>query len=526
MHLGDRYQSYAKLEIIFREYCEVTRTRYYKRDCRTIQYNTEGNTSALFRNPKLIYSKIKYVCIHSSDGKIVKPKRHIRKRENLKKQECPAYFFFRVTSCGKFMELVAMNTRHNHEKTYMSKKMRERLYDTSLNTIPIINIKNEEVEEIEAEDIDIDYLEAEEDMELEGNSEIEYIRVTYDQDDIGVNANSAEKDNLDCSSKYSDEMTAVTDYDVRTEIQSLKAPFNYSGMIAPVFTPFKNDRKCSLNMEMVPKYLKYLSDKGIRGILVNGTSGEGTAMSVHERKIVAEKWITCARDYQMHVMIQVGGAPLPDVLELTSHAEKFGADSLLCLPELYMKPTTNFQLLNYLKLVSEAAPNTPLLYYHIPMFSNVTLHMGKFLNEIKNEVPTFCGIKFTSNALDEGVDALKANDGCFEIFLGSDKLMLGAYSLGLRSSIATTFNIFPELGIKILDNFKQNNFTYAKETQDDLSAIVDIISKYGDWVSTMKQAMNMLTPINCGPVRQPLPGLSEKQVKEMNSQLEKYKNLL
>jgi len=46
-------------------------------------------------------------------------------------------------------------------------------------------------------------------------------------------------------------------------------------------------------------------------------------------------------------------------------------DSILCLPELYFKPTTPKQLIEYLEIVSEAAPKTPLLYYHIPMMTNV-----------------------------------------------------------------------------------------------------------------------------------------------------------
>jgi len=46
-------------------------------------------------------------------------------------------------------------------------------------------------------------------------------------------------------------------------------------------------------------------------------------------------------------------------------------DSILCLPELYFKPTTPKQLIEYLGIVSEAAPKTPLLYYHIPMMTNV-----------------------------------------------------------------------------------------------------------------------------------------------------------
>lgn len=53
------------------------------------------------------------------------------------------------------------------------------------------------------------------------------------------------------------------------------------------------------------------------------------------------------------------------------HAESLKVDALLCLPELYMKPKTSDELINYLSIVGKAAPNTPLFYYHVPMFSNV-----------------------------------------------------------------------------------------------------------------------------------------------------------
>lgn len=77
-------------------------------------------------------------------------------------------------------------------------------------------------------------------------------------------------------------------------------------------------------------------------------------------------------------MIQVGGAPMDDVIEMARHAESKGADALLCLPDLYFKPTNCQQLLNYLKIIGEAAPNTPLLYYHIPMMTNVNCEFLKF----------------------------------------------------------------------------------------------------------------------------------------------------
>lgn len=49
---------------------------------------------------------------------------------------------------------------------------------------------------------------------------------------------------------------------------------------------------------------------------MNGTSGEGMSMSVQERKAVTEAWVKAVETTKQHLMVQVGGAPLPDVIEL------------------------------------------------------------------------------------------------------------------------------------------------------------------------------------------------------------------
>lgn len=53
-------------------------------------------------------------------------------------------------------------------------------------------------------------------------------------------------------------------------------------------------------------------------ITVNGTSGEGMSMNVKERKLVTEAWVKAVETTNQHLMVQVGGAPLPDVIELVS----------------------------------------------------------------------------------------------------------------------------------------------------------------------------------------------------------------
>lgn len=51
---------------------------------------------------------------------------------------------------------------------------------------------------------------------------------------------------------------------------------------------------------------------------VNGTTGEGTSLSIDERKKVTEAWAAAVKVTKQHLMIQVGGAALKDVQELVS----------------------------------------------------------------------------------------------------------------------------------------------------------------------------------------------------------------
>jgi len=39
-------------------------------------------------------------------------------------------------------------------------------------------------------------------------------------------------------------------------------------------------------------------------------------MSIAERKLVVEAWVKAVEETKQHLMVQVGGAPLPDVIEL------------------------------------------------------------------------------------------------------------------------------------------------------------------------------------------------------------------
>lgn len=105
--------------------------------------------------------------------------------------------------------------------------------------------------------------------------------------------------------------------------------------------------------------------------LVNGTTGEGPSLCMSERVLLTERWATTCKQSKQTLMVQVGGAPMPQVLQMAKLAEDAGVNALLCLPDIYYKPANSDELIKYLAAVGKAAPKTPLLYYHIPSYTNV-----------------------------------------------------------------------------------------------------------------------------------------------------------
>lgn len=126
-----------------------------------------------------------------------------------------------------------------------------------------------------------------------------------------------------------------------------------------------------MDYTIIDAYAKYLKSKNVNGVLINGTTGEGQALSKEERCNLAVAWKLACTKYKITIMIQIGGAPIADVIDMAIHAEKIKADAVLCLPELYFKPKTEVDLVRYIGTVAKYCPKTPFFYYHFPKSSSV-----------------------------------------------------------------------------------------------------------------------------------------------------------
>lgn len=272
---------------------------------------------------------------------------------------------------------------------------------------------------------------------------------------------------------------------------------------------------------MIDKYAAWLKQRGVNGVLVNGTTGEGVCQRVDERKRNFEEWLSSCRKYDMKCMVQVGGTAITSVHDLAEHAEEKGADAVLCLPDLFFKPLCEEDLVDYLQKVAVHCPTRPLFYYHFPAFSKVnciqnaiflcllrrnsvffflfSVWMPRLCDLADKQIPSFNGIKFSNSDLNECVACLKPDR---KVFFGSNTVFLGALAQGIDSGILVSLNVFPELAVDIFAAVRENRWADAQATQ------LELTKRFNQFGGALKDEFNRVnSEFECGPARKPLLNL-------------------
>lgn len=106
-------------------------------------------------------------------------------------------------------------------------------------------------------------------------------------------------------------------------------------------------------------------------VSVNDRIGEGMSLTCSERMKVMEEWVFACEKTGQFLMVQVGGMSNKDIQEMVRHAERHRVGAIVVLPDLYNKPKDHFELMRYLKVISDKANTLPILYHHYPQYTGV-----------------------------------------------------------------------------------------------------------------------------------------------------------
>lgn len=287
------------------------------------------------------------------------------------------------------------------------------------------------------------------------------------------------------------------------------------GLVAAVVTPM--NAKGDLDLSVVPRVVDYLASKGITGIYIAGSTGEGMSLTDEERRGVAEAYVGAAKG-RMKSFVQVGHNSLRASADLAGHAESIGADAVSATPTGYFKVSGEAELVEGLLPIVEAAPKTPFYYYHIPFLSGVNLDPIKLTDISMDRLPTFCGIKYSDGASLHNLPLLESVAPGLEFLSGSDEAYLMSVAQGYKAAVGSTYNYAAPIYNKVRKFLDVGDFKRAQVWQKHaLEMITAMFETCGR--SSLKVMMQMVG-IDCGPVRRPIDPASPDQIIALRKRLD------
>jgi len=245
----------------------------------------------------------------------------------------------------------------------------------------------------------------------------------------------------------------------------------YKGVIPAFYACY--DENGEISQERVKSLVQYFIEKGVKGIYVNGSSGECIYQSVEDRKQIIEAVMEVAKG-KLTVINHVACNNTKDSIELAKHSESVGVDAIAAIPPIYFK-LPEYSIAAYWNAMSEAAPNTDYI-----------------------------------------------------VFNGPDEQYLGGRLMGAEAGIGGTYGVMPDLFLKLESLIQERDLDMAKKLQYAINEVIyKMISGKANMYAVAKEVLRLNEKLDLGSVRQPLEALAEgdlevaKQAAELIQQARK-----
>ena len=247
------------------------------------------------------------------------------------------------------------------------------------------------------------------------------------------------------------------------------------GVLLPIITPF--DDKVRVDEQMMRQLVDFHIKAGVQGLFVLGSTGQGPAMTIEERKQAAAIALDQAKS-RVPVVIHVGTADAQSTVELAEHAAAHKADAVAIVPPYYYSDHTEFEIIAHYKAVAKAV-SLPIFIYENPKYSGISIPPGLAVR-MKEQVPMLKGIKvaYGQGALLEYARQLPD----VSVFTGNADLF-GLVPFGVAGMINPPTSFVPELCVELFGALDRQDYPRAVQAQKRVDTAARLVAarlrKYG-----------------------------------------------
>lgn len=240
----------------------------------------------------------------------------------------------------------------------------------------------------------------------------------------------------------------------------------FIGSGVAIITPFSKDGE--IDYELFSKLIEFQIANKTDAIIVCGTTGEGSTLTVDERLKLFSLAVKQA-DGRVPVIGGTGSNSTSFSLDLMKEAEKCGIDAHLSVTPYYNKASQKGIISHYNYLANNSVK--PLIVYNVPTRTgvNVLPETYKELSEHKNIV----AVKEADTNITKLQKSIALCKNDLDFYIGNDDLISVGCALGCKGVISVIANILPFYTHKMTSYAVDRNITLANEMQNKAMELIE-----------------------------------------------------
>lgn len=258
----------------------------------------------------------------------------------------------------------------------------------------------------------------------------------------------------------------------------------FHGAWCPSITPF--DQQGNIDLSALQQHLRRLEEAGTHVVLLMGSIGEFTALTLDERLMFIRE---ARKMSSLPLVANISATCMADMIRLSEEAWHCGYQAVMILPHYYFQQTTA-QLLAYYRGLGQRL-NGKWFAYNFPARTGCDLD-AVLVAQLAAEFPNFVGVKDTVDCLSHTraiIQKVASVRDDFVVLSGYDEYLIPNLLAGGAGVISGLNNICPELFVQAIKAWDENDLTQLTGIQREISRLSAIYNIGNDFVTTIKTAV-------------------------------------
>ncbi|XVJ68105.1 MAG: dihydrodipicolinate synthase family protein [Lacibacter sp.] len=280
----------------------------------------------------------------------------------------------------------------------------------------------------------------------------------------------------------------------------------WKGVFPALTTKFTNDD--ALDLPLFAKNLQAQLEAGVHGVILGGTLGEASVLSVEEKETLLRFAVEQTAG-KVPVVLNIAEGSTREAVKQAALAKEWGASGLMMLPPMRYK-SDHRETVTYFKTVAQST-DLPIMIYNNPVDYKieVTLHMFEELIACSN----ITAVKESTRDISNVTRMRNLFGDRIKILCGVDTLAMEELVMGADGWVAGLVCAFPKETVAIYHLVKEGKIAEATKIYRWFMPLLelDIHSKLVQYIK-LAEAEVGLGSEHVRPPRLTLEGVEREQV--------------